>query len=54
MKSVLLPVPFHKFDTNNCQALTLATTLPDSIRQKGPEESNSVIHAPESFRSWVR
>ncbi|OAQ99851.1 hypothetical protein LLEC1_05183 [Akanthomyces lecanii] len=39
--------------TQHHEALTLTTTVPDSIRQKGPEESDSVIHAPESFRSWT-
>ncbi|ATY59436.1 hypothetical protein A9K55_002813 [Cordyceps militaris] len=39
--------------TQHTELLLLTTTLPDSIRQKGLEESNSVIHAPESFRSWT-
>lgn len=39
--------------TDNAQLKPLTTTLPDSLRQNGPEESNSVIHAPESFHSWV-
>ncbi|KAJ6784588.1 hypothetical protein PWT90_05512 [Aphanocladium album] len=39
--------------TQHTELLPLTTTLPDSVRQKGPEESNSVIHAPESFRSWT-
>lgn len=30
----------------------LTTTLPENIRQ-GSEEAVSVIHAPESFASWV-
>lgn len=30
----------------------LTTNLPDSVRQGG-EEAVSVIHAPESFASWV-
>lgn len=32
----------------------LATNLPDNVRQGGAEEAVSVIHAPESFKSWVR
>ncbi|OAA49698.1 hypothetical protein ISF_09401 [Cordyceps fumosorosea ARSEF 2679] len=39
--------------TQHTELLPLKTTLPDSIRQKGPEEADSVIHAPESFRSWT-
>lgn len=30
----------------------LTTNLPDNVRQGG-EEAVSVIHAPESFASWV-
>jgi hypothetical protein len=32
----------------------LATNIPDHLRQAGNEEAVSVIHAPESFQSWVR
>lgn len=32
----------------------LSTNLPDSVRQASNEEAVSVIHAPESFTSWVR
>lgn len=31
----------------------LATDLPQTVRQAGQEEAVSVIHAPESFTSWV-
>lgn len=31
----------------------LTTNLPDIVRQGNPEEAVSVIHAPESFASWV-
>lgn len=34
------------------QALLLTTNLPEHMRQ-GSEESVSVIHAPQSFASWV-
>ncbi|KAM3442312.1 hypothetical protein NHJ13734_002420 [Beauveria thailandica] len=39
--------------TQNTELLPLTTTLSDSVHQQGTEESNSVIHAPESFRSWT-
>ncbi|KAM0667511.1 hypothetical protein ACQRIU_003376 [Beauveria bassiana] len=39
--------------TQNTELLLLTTTLSDSVHQQGTEESNSVIHAPESFRSWT-
>ena len=32
----------------------LTTNLPESVRQSSTEEAVSVIHAPESFSSWVR
>lgn len=35
------------------QLKMLATNLPDNLRQSGGDEAVSVIHAPESFRSWV-
>jgi hypothetical protein len=31
----------------------LTTNLPESVRQSSNEEAISVIHAPESFSSWV-
>lgn len=31
----------------------LKTNIPEQIRKSVSEESVSVIHAPESFRSWV-
>lgn len=31
----------------------LTTNLPEIVRQSNPEEAVSVIHAPESFASWV-
>lgn len=31
----------------------LTTNLPETVRQAGQEEAVSVIHAPESFTSWV-
>jgi hypothetical protein len=31
----------------------LTTNLPESVRQSSTEEAVSVIHAPESFASWV-
>jgi hypothetical protein len=31
----------------------LATDLPETVRQAEQEEAVSVIHAPESFTSWV-
>ncbi len=33
--------------------MMLKTNLPDHIRQSGSEETISVIHAPESFQTWV-
>ncbi|ETS00679.1 hypothetical protein M419DRAFT_137874 [Trichoderma reesei RUT C-30] len=33
--------------------LLLTTNLPEIVRQGNPEEAVSVIHAPESFASWV-
>lgn len=36
------------------QLMMLKTNIPDQIRRSVNEESVSVIHAPESFRSWVR
>ncbi|KAH7375652.1 hypothetical protein B0T11DRAFT_11430 [Plectosphaerella cucumerina] len=35
------------------QLRMLATNLPDHVRQAGTDEAVSVIHAPESFKSWV-
>lgn len=35
------------------ELLMLTTNLPDNVRQSGNEEAVSVIHAPESFSSWV-
>jgi hypothetical protein len=34
-------------------ALLLTTALPDNVRQSSGEDAVSVIHAPESFASWV-
>jgi hypothetical protein len=34
--------------------MMLRTNLPDSIRKSMSEEVVSVIHAPQSFQSWVR
>ena len=31
----------------------LKTNIPEQIRKSANEESVSVIHAPESFHSWV-
>lgn len=31
----------------------LTTNLPENVRQSNPDEAVSVIHAPESFASWV-
>ena len=31
----------------------LSTNIPDHIRHNASEEAVSVIHAPESFQSWV-
>ncbi|KAI8965427.1 hypothetical protein F5Y11DRAFT_344587 [Daldinia sp. FL1419] len=40
-------------DTNQQpQLLMLRTNIPDQVRQTTNEEAISVIHAPESFRSW--
>lgn len=33
--------------------LMLTTSLPEIVRQSSSEEAVSVIHAPESFASWV-
>ncbi|KAI4593542.1 hypothetical protein KJ359_009228 [Pestalotiopsis sp. 9143b] len=35
------------------QLLMLSTNLPDKLRQSSSEEAVSVIHAPDSFRSWA-
>ncbi|KAF5662321.1 hypothetical protein FHETE_8028 [Fusarium heterosporum] len=35
------------------ELLMLTTNLPESVRQSNSEEAVSVIHAPESFSSWV-
>ncbi|KAL0935343.1 uncharacterized protein CTRU02_209934 [Colletotrichum truncatum] len=35
------------------QLMMLTTNIPDHVRQVGSEEAVSVIHAPESFHSWV-
>ncbi|KAF7563001.1 hypothetical protein G7046_g1168 [Stylonectria norvegica] len=46
----------ESFDENSVrrsELLMLSTNLPDSIRQPNSEEAVSVIHAPESFASWV-
>ena len=32
----------------------LTTNLPETVRRSSSEEAVSVIHAPESFMSWVR
>jgi hypothetical protein len=39
---------------NAVQLKMLKTNLPDHIRHNLSDEAISVIHAPESFRSWVR
>lgn len=39
--------------TLRLQALLLTTALPDNVRQNTGEEAVSVIHAPESFATWV-
>lgn len=33
--------------------MMLTTNLPDTVRQPASDEAVSVIHAPESFASWV-
>lgn len=33
--------------------MMLTTNIPEHVRQSGSEEAVSVIHAPESFHSWV-
>ncbi|CAM1504290.1 Fc.00g018810.m01.CDS01 [Cosmosporella sp. VM-42] len=35
------------------ELMMLTTNLPDTMRQPASEEAVSVIHAPESFASWV-
>ncbi|WYZ44330.1 hypothetical protein EsH8_VII_000766 [Colletotrichum jinshuiense] len=35
------------------QLMMLSTNIPDHVRQSSSEEAVSVIHAPESFRSWA-
>ncbi|KAI8155099.1 hypothetical protein K4K50_006909 [Colletotrichum sp. SAR 10_71] len=40
-------------NSNMCQLVMLTTNIPDHVRQTGSEEAVSVIHAPESFHSWV-
>ncbi|KAI0178923.1 hypothetical protein GGR52DRAFT_569827 [Hypoxylon sp. FL1284] len=35
------------------QLLMLSTNLPDQVRQTATEEAVSVIHAPETFKSWT-
>jgi hypothetical protein len=35
------------------ELLMLATNLPENVRQAGSDEQVSVIHAPESFASWI-
>ncbi|KAK2777296.1 hypothetical protein CKAH01_12120 [Colletotrichum kahawae] len=35
------------------QLVMLTTNIPDHVRQTSSEEAVSVIHAPESFHSWV-
>ena len=32
----------------------LTTNLSDTVRQAGSDEQVSVIHAPESFATWVK
>ncbi|CAF3552157.1 unnamed protein product [Fusarium graminearum] len=39
--------------TRRSELLMLTTNLPESVRQSSTEEAVSVIHAPESFASWV-
>jgi hypothetical protein len=39
--------------TRRSELLMLTTNLPESVRQSSTEEAVSVIHAPESFSSWV-
>ncbi|UQC88080.1 uncharacterized protein CLUP02_13602 [Colletotrichum lupini] len=36
------------------QLMMLSTNIPDHLRQSSSEEAVSVIHAPESFHSWVK
>lgn len=38
---------------NMSQLMMLSTNFPDHVRQSASEEAVSVIHAPESFHSWV-
>lgn len=46
--------PLQRRDINPLdQLMMLKTNIPDQIRRSVNEESVSVIHAPESFRSWV-
>jgi len=33
--------------------MLLRTNLPETVRQVASEEAVSVIHAPESFKTWV-
>ncbi|EFX06074.1 hypothetical protein CMQ_4143 [Grosmannia clavigera kw1407] len=40
-------------DQRNSQLIMLRTNLPSHIRQASSEEAVSVIHAPESFHSWM-
>ncbi|KAM0344397.1 hypothetical protein ACHAPU_007581 [Fusarium lateritium] len=40
-------------NTRRSELLMLTTNLPESVRQSNSEEAVSVIHAPESFSSWV-
>ncbi|KAI1774601.1 hypothetical protein F4818DRAFT_452110 [Hypoxylon cercidicola] len=35
------------------QLLMLSTNIPDQVRQTANEEAVSVIHAPETFKSWT-
>ncbi|KAH7197220.1 uncharacterized protein B0J16DRAFT_377672 [Fusarium flagelliforme] len=43
----------NKQSARRSELLMLTTNLPESVRQSSTEEAVSVIHAPESFSSWV-
>ncbi|KAF6837750.1 hypothetical protein CPLU01_02859 [Colletotrichum plurivorum] len=45
--------PTNANPTPQPQLMMLTTNIPDHVRHSGSEEAVSVIHAPESFRSWV-
>ncbi len=44
----------RRFADAPSQLMMLSTNIPDHLRQSASEEAVSVIHAPESFHSWVR